>query len=82
MRQKREFEKEYDGAFLPRRLALPNSIFTAADYALIPTMEYQEERLEKVLERALPCLFGLMFLSGTLFTLVTISLIVSDAATS
>jgi hypothetical protein len=52
MKQKRRFEEEYEAYFFPKRLALPNSVFHAADYAQIPTMSYREEPLESVLDRA------------------------------
>ena len=60
MRQKSQFEWDYDAVFLPRRLTLPNSIFTAADYALIPTMNYQEEPAKRVLARTRGSLLGLI----------------------
>jgi ABC-2 type transport system permease protein len=72
MRQKRQFEQKYDAVFLPRRLALPNSIFRAADYSLIPTMRYQEEPIENVFRRVLPHLLGLILLSGITCGLATI----------
>jgi ABC-2 type transport system permease protein len=57
--QKRSFEDQYDAFFLPRRLALPNSIFHAADYSRIPTMTYREETPRTVLRRSAPSLLEL-----------------------
>jgi ABC-2 type transport system permease protein len=59
LRQKREFEKLYEAYFFPRRLALPNSVFHAADYANIPRMQYHEEPVHSVLARAYPSLLQL-----------------------
>ena len=61
--QKREYERTYEMFFLPRRLALPNSIFRAADYDLIPTMTYREETLKAVLRRALPFVYSLLLVT-------------------
>jgi ABC-2 type transport system permease protein len=52
LNQKRDFEHQYEAFFFPRRLALPDSVFHGADYAQIPTMEYREESLGSVLDRA------------------------------
>ena len=57
--QKRVLEDQYEAFFLPRRLALPNSIFHAADYSQIPTMTYREGALRTVLLRAAPSLLQL-----------------------
>jgi ABC-2 type transport system permease protein len=54
LRQKSDYEKQYDAFFLRKKLALPDSIFRAADYASIPAMSYEEERLGTVLGRTLP----------------------------
>jgi hypothetical protein len=50
MGQKRQFEPKYDALFLPRRLALPNSIFSAVDYSTIPIMHYGEQSAGEVLQ--------------------------------
>lgn len=64
--QKRHFEQQYEAFFRPRRLALPNSIFRASDFTLIPTMSYREEAAGDVFSRAAPPLAGLAVISGCL----------------
>jgi hypothetical protein len=73
MRQKRQFERDYEAVFLPRRLALPNSVFTAADYTMIPAMAYQEEPVGKVLTRAWQPLLELVVLWSALSGVVMLA---------
>ena len=61
--QKQEYEKSYERFFLPRLLALPNSVFKSADYDLIPTMQYREIHSTIVRRSVAPLLSELVVLS-------------------
>jgi ABC-2 type transport system permease protein len=62
--QKQEYEESYERFFLPRLLALPNSVFTSADYELIPTMQYREINPAAVRRSVAPLLSALVVLSS------------------
>ena len=64
VRQTRAFDQQYEGFFLPRQAALPNSIFRSADYDLIPTMKYREEDAASVIRRATPAIGALAAFAG------------------
>jgi ABC-2 type transport system permease protein len=61
--QKQEYEESYERFFLPRLLALPNSVFKSADYDLIPTMQYREIHSALVRRSVAPLLSELVVLS-------------------